>query len=77
MIYSVFDHKGKCRGYRTWRGAKNAFSMAGWREAKEQGEAAKDAWAENQLAFDRVYEHDVRRLGAVHIGNISIRATHL
>lgn len=72
--FAVFDHKGRVKGYATFRGAKNAFSMAGWKQAKERGEAAKDAWAEDQLKFDRVYEHEVRALGSVRIDGIVIKS---
>lgn len=74
MRFAVFDSKGRVKGYATWRGAKNAWSMAGWRQAKERGDAAKDAWADDQLQFDRVSEWDVRRAGAVHIDGITIKS---
>lgn len=72
--FVVINHKGKHTGYATFRGAKNGFSMAGWKQAKERGEAAKDAWADDQLKFDRVYEHDVRRCGSVWIDGICIKS---
>lgn len=72
--FSVWNHNGRVKGYQTWRGAKNAFSMAGWKQAMARGEAAKDAWAEDQLKFDRVEEWDVRRNGSVHIDGIIIKS---
>lgn len=72
-MWAVFTTNGRVKGYRTWRGAKNAFSMAGWKQACRRGEEAKDAWAEDQLKFDRVSEWDVRRVGSIHIDGISIR----
>lgn len=72
-MWVVFNHYGRGKGYRTWKGAKNAFSMAGWKACAT--EAEKDAWADRQLLFDRVEEWDVKRLGSVHIDGISIRYT--
>jgi hypothetical protein len=74
MRFAVFNHKGQVRGYLTWRGAKNAFAMAGWKQAKARGSAAMDAWADDQLKFDRVYEYDVRRNGSVTIDGITIKS---
>jgi hypothetical protein len=72
--FAVINHKGQVKGYATWQGAKNAFSMAGWRQAKERGDAAMDAWADDQLRFDRVTEWDVRRGGSVHIDGITVKS---
>lgn len=72
--FCVIDHNGKHRAYMTWRGAHNGFGMAGWKQAKTRGDAAKDAWADDQLRFDRVSEWDVRRLGSIHIDGITIKS---
>lgn len=74
MRFSVWNHKGQVKGYLTWRGAKSAFAAAGWKQACAKGDAAKDAWAEDQLKFDRVSEWDVRRGGAVHIDGITLKS---
>lgn len=72
--FSVWNHKGQVKGYATWKGAKSAWAMAGWKQACARGEAAKDAWASDQLNFDRVSEGDVRGAGSVTIDGITIKS---
>lgn len=63
--FAVFNHKGKVRGYETFRGAKNAFGMAAYKMIGGLKATDDDIIAQHREC-DRHMEWDVRRSGAVH-----------
>lgn len=63
--FAVFNHKGRVKGYETFKGAKSAFSMASYRMLGGL-KASDDEIIAQHRECDRYTEWDVRRAGAVH-----------